>query len=168
MTRYRDVQTLAVAWGPITNPATPSRRKGRKMPKMSKADAPSHQVFPGFADNYEAEIGDWTVSMESNLSDFDLAPFFKGAPNDLCQANHIGYVLKGKFGIRKGDGVEEIFEAGEAFIIEPGHTPIQFAGSEYVAFTPTEEAKQEAAVIMPNVMKYAAQHGIELPVGTNS
>jgi hypothetical protein len=75
----------------------------------------------------------------------------------------MGYVLKGKFGIRRADGVEEIFEAGDAFIIEPGHTPIMFAGGEYVAFTPTEEAKQEEAVVMPNVMKYAEEHGIELP-----
>lgn len=133
------------------------------MPKVSKATASSHQGFPGFVDTYEQEIGDWTVSIEGTLADLDLAPFFKGAPNDQCQANHVGYVLKGKFGVRKSDGVEEIFEAGDAFIIEPGHTPIQFAGGEYVAFTPTEEAKLEAAALMPNVIKYAEEHGIELP-----
>ena len=75
----------------------------------------------------------------------------------------MGYVLKGKFGVRRADGVEEIFEAGDAFIIEPGHTPIVFAGGEYVAFTPTEEARQQAAVMMPNVMKFAKEHGIEVP-----
>ena len=32
--------------------------------------------------------------------------------------------------------MEEIFEAGDVFIIEPGHTPITFAGSEFVVFTP--------------------------------
>jgi hypothetical protein len=114
-------------------------------------------------DAYEQEIGDWTVTIESNFVDMDLAPFFAGAPNDQCQANHMGYVLKGTFGVRRGDGVEEIFEAGDAFIIEPGHTPIVFAGCEYVAFTPTEEAKQQNAVIMPNMMKYLKEQGIELP-----
>lgn len=133
------------------------------MPKVSRATASSHQEFPGYVDTHEEEIGDWTVSIESNFTDMDLAPFFKGAPNDQCQANHMGYVLKGKFGVRRADGDEEIFEAGDAFIIEPGHTPIVFAGCEYVAFTPTEEAKQQAAVVMPNVMKYAEEHGIELP-----
>jgi hypothetical protein len=132
------------------------------MSKVSKATA-SHQVFPGYTDTYEQEVADWTVSIESNLTDMDLAPFFKGAPNDMCQATHMGYVLKGKFGVRRADGVEEIFDAGDAFVIEPGHTPIVFAGSEYVAFTPTEEAKEQNAVIMPNVMKYAAELGIELP-----
>ena len=70
---------------------------------------------------------------------------------------------KGKFGVRTGEGVEEIFEAGDAFIIEPGHTPIVFAGCEYVAFTPTEEAKQQAAVMMPNIIQFAKEQGIELP-----
>ena len=133
------------------------------MSKVSKTTASSHQSFPGYVDVHEQEIGAWTVSLESNLVDMDQAPFFKGAPNDECQANHLGYVLKGKFGIRRSDGVEEIFEAGDAFIIEPGHTPIMFAGSEFVAFTPTEEAKQQSAVMMPNIMKFAQEHGIELP-----
>jgi hypothetical protein len=133
------------------------------MPKVSKATASFHLVFPGYTEEHEQEIGDWTVSIESHFTDMDWAPFFKGAPNDQCQASHVGYVLKGKFGVRRADGVEEIFEAGDAFIIEPGHTPIVFAGCEYVAFTPTEEARQQAAVMMPNVMKYAEEHGIEVP-----
>ena len=133
------------------------------MPKVSKATASSHLVFPGLADDYEEEIGDWTVTLSSTLADLDLAPLFKGGPNDQCPASHIGYVLKGKFGVRRADGVEEIYEAGDAFVLEPGHTPIQFAESEYVAFTPTEEARQQAAVMMPNAMKWAEEHGIELP-----
>lgn len=132
------------------------------MPKVSKATA-SHRGFPGYLDAYEQEIGDWSVSIESDLSDIDYAPFFKGAPDDQCQAHHVGYVLKGKFGVRKADGVEEIYEAGEAFVIEPGHIPFVFAGCEFVAFTPTEEARQQAAVMMPNVMKFAEEHGIEVP-----
>lgn len=133
------------------------------MPKVSKATASSHQAVPDFVDAYEQEIGDWTVSIESSFADMDLAPFYKGAPNDQCQAHHVGYILKGKFGVRTAGGVEEIFEAGDAFVIEPGHTPIMFAGCEYVAFTPTAEAKEQAAVIVPNMMRYAEEHGIELP-----
>ncbi|MGZ6770595.1 MAG: hypothetical protein ACXVGK_10375, partial [Mycobacteriaceae bacterium] len=58
---------------------------GGEMPKVSKATASSHLVFPGYLDEYEQEIGDWTVSIESNLTDMDYTPFFKGAPNDQCQ-----------------------------------------------------------------------------------
>lgn len=133
------------------------------MPKVSKATATSHIGFPGIVDEYEQEIGDWTVSIECNLTDMDQAPLFKGAPDDLCQASHVGYVLKGKFGIRRADGVEEIYEAGDAFVIEPGHTPLAFAGGEFVAFTPTVEARQQAEVMMPNIIKLAEERGIELP-----
>lgn len=138
------------------------------MPKVSKETASSHQVFPGYVDAYEQEIGDWTVSIESNFIDLDQAPFFKGAPDDRCQASHVGYVLKGKFGVRRADGVEEIFEAGEAFVIEPGHTPLAFAESEFVAFTPTAEAKEQAAVMMPNIMRFAEEHGVQLPAQMTS
>ena len=100
------------------------------MPKVSKASASSHQVFPGYLDGHEQVIGDWTVSLDSTSADMDLAPFYKGAPDDLCQSSHLGYVLKGKFGVRRADGVEEVFEAGDAFVIEPGHTPLMFAGGE--------------------------------------
>jgi len=139
------------------------------MPKVSKTTASSHQVFPGFVDAYEQEIADWTVNIERNAVNMDQAEFFKGAPDDLCQAHHVGYVLKGKFGVRLKDGTEEIFEAGDAFVIEPGHTPIVFEGSEYVAFTPTVEAREETAVIMPNVMKFAKERGIDISaVGVTS
>lgn len=133
------------------------------MPKLSKSTAASHMVVPGYTDTYEQEVGDWTVTMSNMLVDLDETPFFKGAPNDRCQASHVGLVLKGKFGIRKADGSEEIYEAGDAFVIEPGHIPLNFADSEYVAFTPTPQAKEQAAVVMPNMVKYAKEHGIELP-----
>ncbi|HET6816659.1 MAG TPA: hypothetical protein VFH66_05465 [Mycobacteriales bacterium] len=132
------------------------------MPKVSKATASSHQVFPGYVENYEEAIGDWTVSIEKNFVDMDEAPFFKGAPDDRCQATHLGYVLKGKFGVRRADGVEEVFEAGDAFVIEPGHTPLAFAGGEYLAFTPTKDAREQTAVVMPNIIRFAEEHGVAL------
>ncbi|MDZ4089665.1 MAG: hypothetical protein U1D68_00435 [Arthrobacter sp.] len=60
------------------------------MSKVSKATASSHHSFPGYVDAYEQEIGDWTVSLESNFIDMDQAPFFKGAPNDQCQGEPSG------------------------------------------------------------------------------
>ena len=133
------------------------------MAKVSKATASDRVAVPGYMDACAQEVGDWTVSIQSDFSDMDLAPFYKGAPNDQCQASHVGYVLKGRFGIRRADGVEEIFEAGDAFVIEPGHTPLMFAGAEYIAFTLTEESKAVDAVVMPNMIKYAEEHGIEIP-----
>jgi hypothetical protein len=133
------------------------------MPKVSKATASSHQPIPGVLDVYSHEIDGWTISMETHLIDLDAAFLFKGAPNDQCQAPHIGYVLKGKYGMRIAEGVEEVFETGDAFFIGPGHTPIIFAGCEIVYFTRTEEASRELPVAMANLMKYMEKQGMEIP-----
>ena len=132
------------------------------MTTMSKERA-THLHIPGYLETYEQDIDGWTVSMERTLTDLDLTPFYRGGEGDLCQAHHVGYVIKGKFGIRAADGTEEVYSVGDAFVIAPGHTPVQYAGGQYVAFTPTAEARAQAAVIMPNIVRYAQEHGIELP-----
>ncbi|MGY3567441.1 hypothetical protein [Sinomonas sp. RB5] len=65
--------------------------------------------------------------------------------------------------MRRADGTEETYEAGEAFVIEPGHIPVNYVDSEYVAFTSTEDAQRQTAIMMPNLEKFAASHGMELP-----
>src|SRR5674536_380047 len=133
------------------------------MPKVSKATASSHQPIPGVLDAYSHELDGWTVSMETHPIDLDAAFLFKGAPNDQCQAPHMGFVLKGKYGMRTADGVEEVYEAGDAFFVGPGHTPITFAGCEIVYFTRTEEANRELPVAAANLMKYMQEQGMEVP-----
>ena len=75
----------------------------------------------------------------------------------------MGYILKGRLGIRTADGAEEVFEAGDAFFIRPGHTPIYFAGLEFLDFTRTEEVDRESAIIAPNLKKYLEEQGMEVP-----
>jgi hypothetical protein len=133
------------------------------MPKVSKTTASSHQPIPGMLDAYSHELDGWTVSIETHPIDLDAAFLFKGAPNDQCQAPHMGYVLKGKYGMRTAGGVEEVYEAGDAFFVGPGHTPITFAGCEIVYFTRTEEANRELPVAMANLMKYMQEQGMEVP-----
>ncbi len=133
------------------------------MPKVSKATASSHVQIPGVMDSFTHESGGWAVSLDTVSTDVDGAPLFKGAPNDQCQATHMGYVLKGKMAIRAADGVEEVFEAGDAFFVRPGHIPFYFAGLEMVSFTPAEDANRQMAYMAPNVKKYLEEHGIEVP-----
>ena len=52
----------------------------------------------------------------------DLAPMLKGLPGGNCSCPHWGYVLKGRIIVRYDDH-EEVFEAGDAFYMPPGHTP---------------------------------------------
>ncbi len=133
------------------------------MPKVSRASASTHQGFPGYGEMDSEEIGNWNVTFGAEFVDMDQTPFFKGAPGDMCQAHHMGYMLKGKFGFRLADGTEEFYEAGDVFVIEPGHIPLTFAGAEYVVFTPKEELQQQMEYMMPNVIAFAKEHGIELP-----
>lgn len=108
------------------------------------------------------ELGDYSVEIERWFTDMDFAFAYKGLPNDMCQAHHMGYVVSGKLSVRMADGSIQEFEAGDAYVLEPAHLPMTSAGSEFISFTPTEEAKAMMPVVQANMMKYAAEHGIRV------
>ena len=120
------------------------------MPKASKVTASEHETLEGYEGHFEHFDGGWTVGFEAYSQDADLAPLFKGLPGDECQCAHMGYVIKGRLGFRS-DGVEVLFEAGDAYYVGPGHTPILYAGSEVVEFSPTEELAQTMEVVGRNM-----------------
>jgi AraC-like ligand binding domain len=82
--------------------------------------------------------------------DIDGKPMLKGLPDDRCPCPHWGYVLKGKLTYRFADH-EEVFEAGDAFYLPPGHVPLAEAGSELVQFSPSEELAVVDAAMMKNM-----------------
>ena len=125
------------------------------MPKASKATASEHETLEGYEGHFEHFEGGWTVGFEAYSQDADLAPLFTGLPGDQCQCAHMGYVIKGRLGFRS-DGVEEIFEAGDAYHVGPGHTPILYAGTEVVEFSPTEELAHTMEVVGRNMAALGA------------
>jgi hypothetical protein len=109
------------------------------MPKLSKTTA-EQQDF-GAVKVHEAELDGYTVNIVSFEETQDMAPMFKGTlPDDMCQCPHWGYVLKGKQTWRFKDH-EEVFEAGDAFYVGPGHVPVFEAGTEMIQFSPTEQMR---------------------------
>jgi hypothetical protein len=86
----------------------------------------------------EAEWGDIHVGFETYNDEFDSAPLLKGLPDDRCQCRHYGYVLKGRTRVRYADH-EEAVNAGDAYCMAPGHTPVMEAGTEIVEFSPKDE-----------------------------
>jgi hypothetical protein len=63
----------------------------------------------------------------------------KGLPDDHCHCPHWGYVFKGKMTARYAD-CDEVYEAGDAFHIPPGHVPVENEPStEFLWFSPSEE-----------------------------
>jgi hypothetical protein len=120
------------------------------MPKASRETASEHETLEGYEGHFEHFAGGWTVGFETYTQDADLAPFFKGLPGDECQCEHMGYVIKGKVAFRSSEG-EEVVRAGEAYFAAPGHTPVLYAGTEVVEFSPTEELGRTLEVVAKNM-----------------
>jgi hypothetical protein len=120
------------------------------MPKASKQSASDHETLEGYEGHFEHFDDGWTVGFETYSQEADLAPLFKGLPNDQCQCEHMGYVLKGKVAFRSDAG-EEVFEAGDAYYVGPGHTPVLYAGTEVVEFSPTQELSHTMEVVTKNM-----------------
>ena len=73
-----------------------TKQRRRSMPKASKETASEHETVEGYEGHFEHFDGGWTVGFEAYSQDADLAPFFKGLPNDQCQCEHMGYVIRGR------------------------------------------------------------------------
>ena len=125
------------------------RKELSEMPKVSKESAAQVDDH-GVAEDRHDELDDYTVNFVTIRQDSDLAPLLKGLPDDRCQCPHWGYVFKGRLTWRFGDR-EEVYEAGDAFYVPPGHAPGADAGSEFLQFSPTEELNATNAAIMRNM-----------------
>jgi hypothetical protein len=120
------------------------------MPKASKATARESVEVEGYEGHFEEFEGGYTVGFEKYTADADLAPYFRGLPDDRCQCAHWGYVIAGKVTFRTAAG-EETFVSGDAYYVPPGHTPVLFAGTEVVEFSPTAELQQTLEVVTKNM-----------------
>jgi hypothetical protein len=119
------------------------------MPKVSRDSAAQVEDHGPVEDRHE-DIDGYTVNFVSLRQDMDLAPLLKGLPNDSCQCPHWGYVFKGRLTWRFADH-EEVFEAGDAFYVPPGHAPVAEAGSEFVQFSPRDELRTVQAAMAKNM-----------------
>ena len=127
------------------------------MPKVSRDSATQGGEFGPVTDRSD-QIDGYTVNFTSFHEDVDGTPLMKGLPDDRCQCPHWGYVVSGRLTFRYADR-EEVFEAGDAFYLPPGHIPFADAGSELVQFSPTEELLVVEDAMMKNMqaMQGAAQ-----------
>jgi hypothetical protein len=92
------------------------------------------------------ELDGFTVNFVTIRRDFDLAPMLASLPDGRCQCPHWGVMSKGQMTVTYADH-REVFEAGDAFYMAPGHTPAVVAGTEFIQFSPTDLlAETEAAI----------------------
>ena len=120
------------------------------MPKASKTSASESIEVEGYEGHFERMDGGYTAAFEKYSADVDLTPFFRGLPDDRCQCAHWGYVVSGKVTFHTGNG-DETFETGDAYYVGPGHTPVLYAGTEVVEFSPTEELQRTMEVVSQNM-----------------
>ncbi len=115
------------------------------MAKASKETTPTTMDME-VAEDRACELEDFTVSFVTIRRDHDLAPMLAALPGGMCECPHWGVMTKGRMTARYRDR-EEVFEAGDAFYMPPGHTAASAAGSEFVQFSPTDLlAATEAAI----------------------
>lgn len=120
------------------------------MPHVSKETASEQITFEGIDVRLENFEGGYSVCFESHTADADLAALFRGLPDDRAQLPRWGYVIKGKVGFRFTDR-EETYEAGDAYYVPPGHTPVHYTGAEIVEFSPTDILGTTIPVVMKNL-----------------
>jgi hypothetical protein len=120
------------------------------MPKASKTSASESMEIDGYEGHFEHFDGGYTVGFETYTADADLTPLFAGLPDDRCQCSHWGYVIKGRVTFKTATG-DETFETGDAYYVGPGHTPILYAGTEVVEFSPTDALADTLAVVEKNM-----------------
>jgi hypothetical protein len=118
------------------------------MPKISKDSAPSVEEF-GPAVDISGNLDDYTVNFVTIRQGHSLAALLKGLPGDSCQCPHWGYLFAGKITVAYAER-EEVYEAGDAFYMAPGHVPAAETGTEFVQFSPRKELAEVRALMKAN------------------
>jgi hypothetical protein len=115
------------------------------MSKASKETTPISMDIE-IAEDRSSQLEGFTVNFVTIRRDTDLAPMLASLPGGMCHCPHWGVLTKGRMTVRYTDR-EEVFEAGDAFYMPPGHTPAAAAGTEFIQFSPTDLlAETEAAI----------------------
>jgi hypothetical protein len=120
------------------------------MPNVSRESADEAISMVGIDVRLTNFDGGYTVCFESHSSDQDLGPLFEGLPDDACQLRRFGYVVSGTVEFRIG-GRTEVYTAGDAYYVPPGHVPIHHDGAQLVEFSPTEPLGETIGVVMANL-----------------
>lgn len=115
------------------------------MPKVSATTTSKVDDFDVAIDRNDVLDG-YAVSFVTINEDHSLAPMLAGLPEGRCSCPHWGYVFKGQITVTYANR-EEVFEAGDAFYMPPGHVPSTTAGSEFLQISPAEALNETVAAI---------------------
>jgi hypothetical protein len=80
--------------------------------------------------------GDMVMAHLRRRVAYPIPHLAKGLPDDVCCAEHWGYVLQGSVIFEYLDGTTERIAAGEAFYCSPGHVYTYDEDAELFEFSP--------------------------------
>ena len=120
------------------------------MPKVSKDGAAHVEQMGPMGEDRNEDLGGYRVDFMSFTQGGDMDAMLRGLPDDSCQSPHWGYVFKGSVTMAIGDR-QEVYAAGDAFYVPPGHRPTFEPGTELVQFSPTADMDRTMAAIMKNM-----------------
>ena len=106
-----------------------------------------------YGEGFRSRLTEWggmIVSYETFPKGVDATPLFKGLPDDMCQSQHWGYLLKGRVRIRRKDG-DFVLNSGDVYYLEPGHVPVFEEDTEILEFSPKKEYQQTIDVCAKNI-----------------
>jgi len=110
-------------------------------------------VVEDYGDGFCSRLIEWggmIVSYETFPKGVDATPLFKGLPDDKCQSQHWGYLLRGRVRIKRNDG-EFVLNAGDVYYLEPGHVPVFEEDTDILEFSPMKEYQQTIDVVAANM-----------------
>ena len=103
-----------------------------------------------------AEWGGMMVLLYTIPAGTDMKRLFAGAPGNLCQCPHWGYVLKGCVRIRYTDR-DQIVTSGELFYVAPGHVPLFEEDTQMVEFSAKEPWVEMIATVGKNLSRLSQE-----------
>lgn len=124
------------------------------MPKVSR-DTIANVADHGIVEDRNEDVDGTTISFLTIREDVDSTPLLRGLPGNRCTCPHWGYVFSGRL-VFELDGRTEIYEAGDAFYLPPGHIQKADAGTEYLQFSPADDLHVVTEAMMRN---FAALQG---------
>jgi hypothetical protein len=121
------------------------------MPKVSATTTAKVDDF-GVAIDRNDELDGYAFSFVTINEDHSLAPMLSGLPEGRCWCPHWGYIFKGQITVNYADR-EEVFEAGDAFFMTPGHVPAATKGSELLQISPAQAMNETIAAIQASMQQ---------------
>jgi hypothetical protein len=83
--------------------------------------------------------GEMVLAHLSRKVAFPIPHLAKGLPDDVCRAEHWGFVIKGSVTIEYLDRTAERIAAGQAFYAQPGHVYTYDEDAELIEFSPVAQ-----------------------------